>query len=63
MKWNKGKHHNEVLVACANSMARMMWTMVTGDRMYSADPTLTEVTRHLTDSGEIEDKMEAAQTE
>jgi len=58
-----GKHHNEALVACANSMARMIWAMVTQDRKYSADPTVMAVTRYLADSDEIEDEMEAAQTE
>jgi transposase len=58
-----GKHHNEALVACANSMARMIWAMVTQDRKYSADPAVMAVTRYLADSDEIEDEMEAAQTE
>jgi len=59
----KGKHHNEALVACANSMARMIWSMVTRDRKYSADPTMMAMTRYLADSDGIEDEMEAAQKE
>ena len=57
----RGKHHNEALVACANSMARMVWAMVTEDRKYSADPTVLVKTRTLANSYDIEEAMEGAE--
>jgi transposase len=57
----RGKHHNEALVACANSMARMIWMMVTEDTKYSADPSVLVKARTLADSYEIEEAMEAAE--
>jgi transposase len=57
----RGKHHNEALVACANSMARMMWTMVTEDTKYSADPSVLVKTRTFANSYEVEEAMEVAE--
>ena len=59
----RGKHHNEALVACANSMARMIWAMVTKDTKYSADPKALAKARVMADSDEIEEAMEVAETE
>jgi len=59
----KGKHHNEALVACANSMARMIWAMIDSDRKYSADPKALTKARALADSDEIEEIMEDAEKE
>jgi transposase len=59
----RGKHHNEALVACANSMARMLWTMVTRDTKYTSDPSVLVKARTLANSHEIEEAMEAAEKE
>lgn len=59
----RGKHHNEALVACANSMARMIWAMVTDDTEYSANPEVLAKARSLADSDGIDEEMEAAETE
>ena len=56
----KGKKHNEALVACANSMCRMIWKMITSQRTYIADPELLARTRSYVNSGEVELDMEAA---
>ncbi len=55
-----GKKHNEALVACSNSMCRMIWKMVTSGRTYTADPELLAETRSYVNSGEVELDMEAA---
>ena len=59
----RGKHHNEALVACANSMARMIWAMVTQDTEYVSDPKVLAMGRALAGSDGIEEAMEAAETE
>ena len=52
-----GKKHNEVLVACTNSMARMVYKMVTSDTMYTSDPALLSKTRAIAAS-DVEIEME-----
>ena len=56
----RGKHHNEALVACANSMVRMIFALIRDDRPYSADPESLAETRVYADSDALEDDMEAA---
>jgi transposase len=55
-----GKNHNEALVACANSMCRMVWKMVVSGRKYIEDPELLAQARSYVSSGEVELDMEAA---
>lgn len=55
----KGKKHNEALVACSNSMCRMIWKMIVSGRRYIADPELLAKTRSYVNSGEVELDMEA----
>lgn len=57
---SRGKKHNEALVACSNSMCRMIWKMVTSGRKYVADPELLAQARSYVNSGEVELDMEAA---
>ena len=57
---SRGKSHNEALVACANSMAQMIFAMLRDDTKYSSDPKTLSKTRALADSDEIEDEMEAS---
>jgi transposase len=57
----RGKHHNEALVACANSMARMIFSMISGNRMYAADPVALSKARYAADSEDIEEIMEDAE--
>jgi transposase len=57
----KGKHHNEALVACANSMARMVFAMIMNDRMYTADPAALTKARYVADSEDIEEIMEGTE--
>jgi transposase len=52
-----GKHHNEALVACANSMARLVWTLVTKDRIYVSDPKAIAAARAEAESDDLEDLM------
>jgi transposase len=56
----KGKSHNEALVACANSMARMVFKLVTTHSKYVSDPKLLAEARGIADSEDIEDEMEDA---
>ena len=58
-----GKHHNEALVACANSMARLLWTLVTNDTPYTEDPGTLARARSRARSVGLEDEMEAAGAE
>ena len=53
-----GKHHNEALVACANSMARMLWSMIVNDRAYVTDPAILTRGRAEAGSTELEEAME-----
>jgi Transposase and inactivated derivatives len=55
-----GKHHNEALVACANSMARMVWSMIVDDRKFNAPKKVLTQARAEADSVDLEGKMEAA---
>ena len=57
---SKGKSHNEALVACANSMAQLIFAMLRDDTKYITDPKTLSKTRALADSDEIEDEMEAS---
>ena len=57
---SKGKSHNEALVACANSMAQLIFAMLRDDTKYIADPETLAKARALADSDEIEDEMEAS---
>jgi transposase len=54
----RGKHHNEALVACANSMARMIFSMIVKDRMYVSDPAALAKARYVADSEDVEKLME-----
>lgn len=54
-----GKHHNEALVACANSLARLVWTLVTENRKYVSDPKVLAVSRAEAESDGLEEMMEA----
>jgi len=54
----KGKYHNEALVACANSMARMLWSMIVNDRAYVTDPAILARGRAEAGSTELEEAME-----
>jgi len=56
----RGKKHNEALVACSNSMCRMIWKMVVSGRRYIADPELLAKARSYASNGEVELDMEAA---
>lgn len=56
----RGKKHNEALVACSNSMCRMIWKMVVSGRRYIADPELLAKARGYASNGEVELDMEAA---
>lgn len=55
-----GKSHNEALVACANSMARMVFKLITTHSEYVSDPKLLAEARGIADSEDIEDEMEDA---
>ena len=57
---SRGKSHNEALVACANSMAQMIFAMLRDDTRYSSDSKTLSKTRALADSDEIEDEMVAS---
>ena len=52
-----GKKHNEVLVACANSMARLIYKLASKGLMYEGDPEILNKCRTL-DNGDVEDQME-----
>lgn len=53
-----GKHHNEAIVACANSMARMLWKMIKENKTYSSSPGNLAKARSEADSEDIFSKME-----
>ena len=53
-----GKSHNESLVACANSMARMVWKMVITNSKFVASPELLAKTRSYVSVGDVEEDME-----
>lgn len=53
-----GKSHNESLVACANSMARMVWKMIMSNTRFVASPELLTETRSYVSSGDVEEDME-----
>ena len=57
----KGKHHNEALVACANSMARMIFAMIRNDKTYVSEPNALFEARHIANSEDIEELMEKAE--
>jgi transposase len=56
-----GKHHNEALVACANSMARMIFAMIRDDRTYVAEPETLAEARYAANSEDIEEIMGKAE--
>lgn len=53
-----GKHHNEAIVACANSMGRMIWKMVAENRLYESAPGDLAKARSEADSEDLFEKME-----
>ena len=57
---SEGKSHNEALVACANSMAQMIFAMLRDGTKYVSDSETLAEARALADSEEIEDEMEAS---
>ena len=52
-----GKKHNEALVACTNSMARMVFKLASEGLTYQADPEILNVCRQL-DHSDVEAEME-----
>lgn len=58
-----GKHHNEALTACANSMARMIWRLVTENTRYSAEPAVLAESRADAESEDLEERMEEMERE
>jgi len=54
-----GKHHNEAIVACANSMGRMIWKMIRENRKYESAPGDLAAARSEADSEDLFEKMEA----
>lgn len=55
---SKGKSHNETLVACANSMVRMVWVLLRDNRMYSERTDVLSKARAMADATDLEDRME-----
>jgi len=58
-----GKKYKETLVACANSLARLIWTLVREDRKYVSDPQVLAAARAAAESDVLEDEMEAQLSE
>lgn len=58
-----GKHHNEALVACANSMGRMIWKMVVENRTYGSAPGDLAAARSMADSEDLFELMEESDSE
>lgn len=57
-----GKHHKVALVACANSMARMLYGILSSGTEFRSDPITLTKARSVAESGELEDMMESAET-
>lgn len=53
-----GKAHNEALVACANSMAQLMFAMLRDRKKFCSDAELLKKAREMADSDNIEEIME-----
>lgn len=58
---SRGKKHNEALVACANSMARLVYKLVTSGTRYTEDPEKLSKARMYEKNGDIEEDMEASE--
>ena len=58
---SRGKKHNEALVACANSMARLVYKLVTSGTRYTEDPEKLSKARMYEKNGNIEEDMEASE--
>lgn len=58
---NKGKHHNEAIVACANSLARLVYTLITRDSMFVEDPLILNECRKMAISDNLDDIMKIAE--
>ena len=56
---SRGKKHSEALVACANSMAKLVFAILRDGSKYAAAPEVLARARALADSDEVEDEMEA----
>ena len=55
---NEGKSFNETLVACANSMCRMVFAMVRNGQRFVTDPKTLAKARVYADSGDVETDLE-----
>ena len=55
-----GKSHNEALVACANSMARMVFKMVISKAPYVCNPKELVSSREYIKNGNVEDDMDSS---
>jgi len=42
---NAGKSHNETMIACCNSLLKMLYVMLTEDREFVSDPKILEESR------------------
>ncbi|MGN0137378.1 MAG: IS110 family transposase [Candidatus Methanomethylophilaceae archaeon] len=54
---SEGKHHNEAIVACANSMGRMIWKMVRDGRRYESGSEELAAARLEADSEDVFERM------
>ena len=54
----RGKKHNEALVACANSMANLVFKLVSAGRKYVEDPKKLAESRTYEREGNIEEDMD-----
>lgn len=57
---DSGKSHNETIVACANSLARLIHKMVMSNTKYVSDPKELARSREYVRNGDIEDDMDNA---